>query len=334
MAFRVLQRMSHCLCEVGEILRAEIGQVHVLRPSPDLFIGIEFRGMRGQPFDLDPPRESLSQVLRGGEMNRPTIQDQDDPVGKMFEEFRHKALDLGGTEVVLLEPKAQGQMLSLRRDRDRRNSGEAVVAFPTVLEGRVPLGTPGPADHRLEHKAGFIEKNEAPAASSSFFLSAASLVDATGRWLLRRVRAPALRVSDSSSRCHAARARPRKGRSEHRNASRSRRRSASTSTSRSDSRGREGPATAIVPASGVARPSAWAGDQDGAWPSSLPAPPGEKSSSTGTPPPARRRVSGPPRWDGDRSPATRGPEAVDIRALRVFLGFSCMRISTRHGDLL
>ena len=81
-------------------------------------------------------------------------------------------------------------------------------------------------------------------------------------------------------------------------------------------------------------PSAWAGDRDGAWPSSFPAPLAETSSSTATPRPARRRVSGPPRWDGDRLPTTRVPEVADIRALRVFLEFSCMRISIRHADLL
>jgi hypothetical protein len=86
------------------------------------------------------------------------------------------------------------------------------VTFPPVLQGRIPLGSPGPADHRLEHKACFIEKNKGPAASLSFFLYAASPVDATVRWLLRRVRVPALRVSDSSNRCLAARARLRKGR--------------------------------------------------------------------------------------------------------------------------
>jgi hypothetical protein len=208
------------------------------------------------------------------------------------------------------------------------------VTFPPVLQGRIPLGAPGPADHRLEHKACFIEKSKGPAASPSVFLYAASPVDATGRWLLRRVRVPALRVSDSSNRGSGARAKLRKGRSGRRTVSRSALQSASTSTSRSDSREREGLAAANAPTLGVARPPAWTGSPDGAWLSGFPAPRAETSSSTETPRPAKRRVAGPPRWDGHQPAAMRGPEAADIRALRVFLEFSCMRISTRHADLL
>ncbi len=256
------------------------------------------------------------------------------PWGKCSRSSATRVLNVGSTDVVLLEREVQVQMPTLRRDRDHRHSGEAVVTLPTVQERRIPMGTPGPADHRLEHKAGFIEKNDVSTAMPSFFLYAASLVDANGQWPLRRVRAPGLRVSGNSSRCHAARARPRKGRSGRRNASRSLRRSASASTGRSYIRGREDLLTATVPASGVAGPSTWAGGRDAAWPSSRPVPPAEKSSSTGIQPPARRRVSGPLRWDRDRLRATRRPEAGDIRALRVFLGFSCMKISIRHGDLL
>ncbi len=153
----------------------------------------------------------------------------------------------------------------------------------------------------------------------AFFYTRPVLLTPTGNGLFVAF-APGLRVSGNSSRCHAARARPRKGRSGRRNASRSLRRSASASTGRSYIRGREDLLTATVPASGVAGPSTWAGGRDAAWPSSRPVPPAEKSSSTGIQPPARRRVSGPLRWDRDRLRATRRPEAGDIRASSGFPG--------------
>ncbi len=334
MAFRMLQRASHCLRELGEIVRAEIGQVPVFGLRPDLLIGIEFRGIRGQPFDSDPTREPTPELIGTREMNGPAIQDDDDPAGKVFKEFCHEGLEVAGADIMLLEREVQIPMSSPRRDGDHRNPGEAVMTLPTVLEGRVSLRTPRPANHRLEHKARFIEENDGSTAMAGFFLFAASPADATGRWPLRRVRGPGLRGAGNSSRSHAAHARPRKDRSGRQTASRSLRRSASTSTGRSDTRGQQGLSTARAPTLGVARSSAWAGGRDGAWPSSLPVPPVARSSSTGTPPPVRRRVSEPPHSDGDRPRAMRGLGAVDIRELRGFLGFSCMRISNRHADLL
>ena len=175
------ERMPDGFCQFGEVVRAEVGQVHVLRPVPDLFVGVEFRGIPGQPFDPEPMGEPPQELIHGGDMNRPTIQEQDDPVGKMFQKIRHEGLDVGGTEIVFLEREVQVQVPTTRRDREGRNPGQAVVTLPPVLPGRVPTGRPRPPDHWLEHKARFIEKNEGSPAPAGFFLSVASRGDAIER---------------------------------------------------------------------------------------------------------------------------------------------------------
>ena len=102
------KRTSDCLGEFCDVLRNEVGQVHVLRPSPDLFIGIEFRGVRRQPFEAQPAWEPCQELVRGRTVDLPAIQDQDDPPGKVSEDFRHETLDIRGTEIVLLERRSTG----------------------------------------------------------------------------------------------------------------------------------------------------------------------------------------------------------------------------------
>jgi hypothetical protein len=61
--------------KVDKALRDKVGQIAVLGAVPYLFIGIEFGGVRGQPFDLDSSPESPLQSIGGAAMDRVSIHD-------------------------------------------------------------------------------------------------------------------------------------------------------------------------------------------------------------------------------------------------------------------
>ena len=67
---RPSQGVSQCVAEFVDILRDKVGQIGVLGAVPYLFIGIEFGGVPGQPFDLDSSPESPLQSFGGAAMDR------------------------------------------------------------------------------------------------------------------------------------------------------------------------------------------------------------------------------------------------------------------------
>jgi len=258
------------------------------------------------------------------------IHNQNEPMGQVLQEIRHEAFHLGSTDIVRVEGKVQAQPPTLRRNRNGRNRRDAIVAVPAILNRRAALGSPSPTDHRLEQEAALVQESKATAASSSVFLCAASPVDARKRWPLRRVRGPDAPVSGNSSPSRAARARLPRDRNGRRNASRSLRRSVSASIDRSDTHGPEGLSGAVVRAFDVGTPSAWAWDPDAAWPSNLWGQHVDRLSSIERLLSVKRPTAWPPRRADDRLRAERRPGIVAARVLRVFLEFSCMRVSTKQ----
>lgn len=68
-----------------------------------------------------------------------------------------------------MEREIQTQPLAAPgRHREGRNPRQAIMAVPTVLNGHMPLGSPGAADHRLEQKAAFVHQDDTVALLVGF----------------------------------------------------------------------------------------------------------------------------------------------------------------------
>jgi len=166
---RVADRSSHSLVKVIDILRNEVCQVGVLGVVPQHLHRVEFGSIGGKPLHLEPIRVRLLQQAHGFAMNAVAIQDQDEFAPQLPMDQVEKGDDVIEADVVIMELEVQAHPAPLRRHGESRNGRETVVTIPTVLDRSLPLGRPGAAYHRLEHKAAFVNQDNAPASLAPFF---------------------------------------------------------------------------------------------------------------------------------------------------------------------
>ncbi len=103
---------------VGDV----VGQVGVLGMRPDLLCGVEVRRVGWKPFDQEFAAEALHQPPCSRSVDRPTIQDQDDPATNLAPQRANKILECIGIDVVIVNVEVQPEAPSLGRERDRRNN--------------------------------------------------------------------------------------------------------------------------------------------------------------------------------------------------------------------
>ena len=181
LAPRATQGSANSPAEYLDIFRDVVGQIGVLGSGPDSLDRVEVRGIRWQPFDVHATGISFGQSTGGGPVDRPPIQYQNQWALQASKQALHKPLDVVGDDIVAVDGKVQPQPSALGRNGESRNSRETIASIPTIVDGRLALRSPGSSHDRLEHKAGFVNENNATAVSSRFFLSAANRVCATFR---------------------------------------------------------------------------------------------------------------------------------------------------------
>lgn len=204
-----------------DVFRDIIGQVSVFAPIPNLLNGIELRSISWQPLDPNTTAEPITQPSGSRTVNRPTIHNQDDPIGKVSQECSGKYLEIVRADVVPLDIEVKPQAATSWRDADSRYRRKPISSVPTVKDWSLPTWCPSTTDHGLEHKAAFVQKNDATSVSSGFFLYVANPALANAGSQLGPVREPDVRASGNSSPANSRCARPRKDGSEQQNAFRS-----------------------------------------------------------------------------------------------------------------
>ncbi len=202
LGMHMLDRLKNSFAKCVNVLGNIVGQVCVFASIPDLFNRVEIGGVGRQPFDIDPASKTFMQTFCSRAMNRPAVHDQDNAARQMLQKVRHEEFEIIGTDVVRLKVEIEPQMTAFGRDAEGRNDRKPVPSVPTIENGSLSAWRPSPAHQRLEHKAGFVQQNDATPCSSRFFLSGTNPLDAISRWPSRRVPGPAVRVSDNSSPVH------------------------------------------------------------------------------------------------------------------------------------
>lgn len=195
---RVSNRVGHGTAQLQYVVGNEVGQVVALGVLPNLFGRVKFRGVRRQPLNFNPVTIVGLKSLRCGAMYRPTIHNQDNRSTQATKHCPNERFEVIGLDIVVGDVEVESQMFALRRDADRRDNRQAIVSIPTKVNGCLAFWRPRSTHGRLQHKAGFIEKYDAFAVSSRFFLSAANPSCANARWFARRVRGHDVRVFDNS----------------------------------------------------------------------------------------------------------------------------------------
>jgi hypothetical protein len=85
--------------------------------APDLFVGIEFRGIRGKPFDVQA-RMTREHLAHGFPlMNRPAVPQQHDRAAELTQHQTQKVGDFQMGDVVVVEARIEPAPLTLWTDR-------------------------------------------------------------------------------------------------------------------------------------------------------------------------------------------------------------------------
>lgn len=169
-------------CVVG----AEVGQFMLFEMAPDVFGGVKFRGVGGQPFCVDAA-VSGSEIIADlvAAVNGRSIPDDQEAAAdmalEMTQELNHlRALDRTVEE---LEVKVhQG---------DPANHRKALPVEVILQDRSLALGSPRPHPMRLLAQPAFVNEDDDPALTEGFFLMA-------GHW--RFFQSAILRSSRSSAR--------------------------------------------------------------------------------------------------------------------------------------
>ena len=239
--------------------RGEIGKVGVLAVIPGLLGRVEFGGICRKPFHPDICGPTL-QVLpnRVPLVNAPTVKDEHEPPAEMPPETPQETHNIFTTDVLSLSLPVETEPASPWCHANRTDDRKSVVPLPLPLNWRPAPGSPCPSDHRLEHEAAFVKKDNAAPLTSGVFLYAASAACAIVRSPLRPAPGLGAPASGSSSPSRPEFSIYGRGDTAHESIARSPRPHALASTAPSDTRQSEAPSGAPSPAFSSVRLKAWA----------------------------------------------------------------------------
>jgi hypothetical protein len=193
------ERLSCSCSQVFGIVGNEVGQVAPFGMVPELFDRIEFWGIGGQPFDLQPRGLLLLQQADCFAMYTPAIQYDDQRPPQLSMQHAEETDDLFGRNVVIVEVEVTAQTQCPGSHAQGAHDAPAVVSVPSILHGRVSTRRPSPPPQRLQHQARFVEKDQASFSFEPLFLVAARSRCASEQSPLRPVPALAAWASARSS---------------------------------------------------------------------------------------------------------------------------------------
>jgi len=181
------------------IVRAVIGQRVAFEIRPPVFVGIEFRGVAGKGFQVEPPASSQPQPQHPAAMGGQAIPDHDDRAVEVSQQVAQEVDNLFlADRPVQVEVQIPAQSVAIGRDRQPADGRDAAVMSRSLTHDRgLPSKRPGSANQGRQQKARFIDENQVGPATSGHSLDPRpilsdprgdSLLVAFGRpsfWLLR-----------------------------------------------------------------------------------------------------------------------------------------------------
>jgi len=261
-----LEQLIQRVVQLANIFRDAVGEVAVLRLTPDVFHRVELRRVTGEPFDTQPVAPGLAQLPGGGPMGRQAVADQQQRAAQMMVHVLQEANHVGCVSVMVPEIVVQAETTRPRSATERCNGGDPIMPIPSVLDRRVAARGPHPTPQRLQQEAALSEKNQASLPLSALFLVAASARSASERSPLRDVREPVAPASADSNPVGAAACRRNRGGNRPRTTARSDPEPKDQSNPLARSPNARGRAATRSATPGAATAPALARDQDAAWP--------------------------------------------------------------------
>jgi len=140
---------------------------------PDLFVGVELRGVGGEAFDVKPWM-TLEKTIEGrAAMNASAIPEQNNVTAQMTQQQLEEGSDLEMANVGEVEVAVKTEALPARADGHGGDGRDLVVLLSVIKERRPSARRPGSAHRRDQHEAALVEKSQVRAQPADFFLISA-----------------------------------------------------------------------------------------------------------------------------------------------------------------
>jgi hypothetical protein len=149
------------VCEVVKIDGGIVGERIGFEPSPQVFDGIELRGVRRQVFQMCRAGQNAF-VDEFALVGLEAVPDQHDghfqlPLQMLKEIHCEFGVDVGGR----VQAKVQSDPIACRRNAQRGDGADLLIVLAPLPKHRgVPAQTPGTAHQGSHEHAGFVEKND------------------------------------------------------------------------------------------------------------------------------------------------------------------------------
>jgi hypothetical protein len=199
LTFRSEHGVDKRLFKLVKALWCVVGKLPILGMAPNHFHGVEIRSVRGQPLDHDPVTLSKPRLDLLCPMGLPPVPDERKSLRQMSPEPLKESKHFCVADVMGILSPIKAKPPSTRCQGDCADGREPVTPIPLAQDRRLPARGPGTPNHRLEHKAALIHKDQASTGSSGVFLYAASAPSAIFRFHPRPSPALGAPASDNSS---------------------------------------------------------------------------------------------------------------------------------------
>lgn len=165
----VAERRTDRPLKVAGVVRHEVGQRAELRVAPPRFHRVEFHRVSRQPFDIDTWDAGCGKLSGGRAMHTPAIPNDDQRPPKTATQLFHEVDRLAGANVLVVNLEGSADATARRREGNRPNHAQPVVAVPSTLHWRFTTRCPSATVHRLQAKTSFINEYNTGATSPGFF---------------------------------------------------------------------------------------------------------------------------------------------------------------------
>ncbi len=156
--------------QLVEILGAAVGQRIHLQPTPSVFDGVQFGGVRRKEFDAQP-RVLCGEAADGCRaMHGKAIPEKYDGAWQMSQQLAQKFDRLRLLDRLAMQSPPEAEPTLTRTDREGADGRQMLVRAETLIKKwREARGRPRAADQGIQQNAGFIRENEVRPSRAVFF---------------------------------------------------------------------------------------------------------------------------------------------------------------------
>ena len=166
---------------------------------PNIFRRIEFRSIRGEPFNVNPRMPEQKFLHFFAPMDGGPIPQKHQRPPKMFQQIFQKGSHIQSIQIPLPDLDKKSQSAPLGRNGQRSDRRKLVFPVTMIQSGRFSPRSPRAGDRGNQQKAAFIEEKQVRAKFFRVFLYAASDTASNGQSPSRSSLTPGAPASGNST---------------------------------------------------------------------------------------------------------------------------------------